>query len=73
MTQTEIMTLDRLATGTSASSRKTMSHYLIRIAKLAGYLARKGDQPPCNVVMWQGLVRLADIVLGLSIAEKNCG
>lgn len=50
-----------------------MSHYLIRIAKLAGYLARKGDQPPGNVVMWQGLVRLADIVLGLSIAEKNCG
>ena len=67
------MTLDRLATGTPASSRKTISFYLIRIAKLADYLARKGDQPPGNMVMWRGLSRLADIVLGLSIAEKNCG
>ena len=70
LTKTEITKLDRLMTGTPASSRKTVSYYLTRIARLGGYLARKGDPPPGNTDMWQGITRLADIVLGLSIARK---
>jgi hypothetical protein len=73
LTKTEIMTLDRLTTGAPASSGKTMSCYLTHIAKLGGYLARKGDPPPGNMVMWRGITRLADIVLGLSMAKEIVG
>lgn len=73
LTKTEINTLERLSTGTPTSSRKTVSYYLTRIARLGGYLARKGDPPPGNMVMWRGITRLTDIVLGLSIAEKIVG
>lgn len=48
-------------------------YYLTCVAKLGGYPARKGDPPPGNMVMWRGITRLADIVLGLSIAEKIVG
>jgi hypothetical protein len=50
-----------------------VSYYLTRIARLGGYLARTGDPPPGNMVMWRGITRLADIVLGLSIAKKFVG
>lgn len=73
LTKTEITTLERIVTDTPASSRKTVSHYLTCIAKLGGYLARKGDPRPGNMVMWRGMTRLADIVLGMSIAEKTVG
>ena len=73
LTRTEITTLERLVTGTPASSRKTVSYYLNRIAMPDSYLARKGDPPPGHMVMWRGITRLADIVLGLSIAKKIVG
>lgn len=73
LTKTEITTLERVVTGTPAPSRKTVSHYLTCIAKLGGYLARKGDPPPGNMVMWRGMTRLADIVLGMSIAKEIVG
>jgi hypothetical protein len=73
LTKTGITTLERIVTGTPAPSRKTVSHYLTRIAKLGGYLARKGDPPPGNMVMWRGMTRLANIVMGMSIAKGNCG
>jgi hypothetical protein len=46
LTKIEITTLERIVTGTPAPSRKTVSHYLTCIARLGGYLARKGDPPP---------------------------
>jgi hypothetical protein len=73
LTRTEITTLERLMPGMPASSRKTVSYYLTSIAKLGGYLARKGDPPPGNMVMWRGIIRLADIVLGMSIAKEIVG
>lgn len=73
LTQIEITTLARLVTGPLAPSRKTVSHYLTCIAKLGGYLARKGNPPPGNMVMWRGMTRLVDIVLGLSIAKEIVG
>lgn len=51
--------------------RKTLSDYLIRIAKLGGYLARTSDPPPGNIVMWRGLTRLTEIKLGF-IMRENC-
>lgn len=53
-------------------SEKKLSHYLIKIAQLGGYLARSSDPPPGNMVMWRGLTRLTDIALGFTIG-KNCG
>jgi hypothetical protein len=52
---------------------RTLSHYLTALAKLGGYLARKGDPPPGNTVMWRGLTRLTDIILGLQIANEVMG
>jgi hypothetical protein len=69
LTKTEIGLLDQLIT----DKRKTSPHgkrlgtYLIKIARLGGYLARKNDPPPGNVVMWRGLSRLTDIALGAAL------
>ena len=48
-------------------SESALSHYLIKIARLGGYLARASDPPPGNTVMWRGLSRLTDIALGAMV------
>ena len=53
--------------------RRTLSHYLIKIARLGGYLARANDPPPGNAVMWRGLSRLTDIALGAMVGVKIVG
>jgi len=50
-------------------SPKTLSSYIRKVARLGGYLARAGDPPPGNTVMWRGLSRLTDIVLGFEAAD----
>ncbi len=45
----------------------------MKIARLGGYLARSRDPPPGNIVMWRGLSRLTDIMLGLTIAGELVG
>jgi hypothetical protein len=44
-----------------------LSHYLTKIARLGGYLARATDPPPGNTAIWRGLSRLRDIEMGASI------
>jgi len=75
LTQAEIDLLDRLMKNKDQkrSRRNTLSHYLIRIARLGGYLARANDPPPGNMVMWRGLSRLTDIEFGAMIRENNVG
>ena len=75
LTETEIALLDHLVRdkSQSASRRKTLSRYLIKIARLGGYLARANDPPPGNIVMWRGLSRLTDIGLGAMIGAKIVG
>jgi hypothetical protein len=53
--------------------RKTLGTYLIKLARLGGYLARASDPPPGNMVIWRGLSRLADIQLGAAITTESCG
>ncbi len=74
-TDAEIAVLDRLSPKTSAPEfvPRMLSHYATQLAKLGGYLARKGDPPPGNTVMWRGLTRLTDIVLGMELAAETCG
>jgi Transposase DNA-binding len=50
-----------------------LSAYLIRIARLGGYLARASDPPPGNTVMWRGVARLTDIHLGFLLAKGDVG
>jgi hypothetical protein len=63
LTQREIDLLDKLVADKSEKrpAIKTISHYLIKIARLGGYLARANDGPPGNTVIWRGLSRLIDV------------
>jgi len=50
LTKAEIQLLDRLVKDKNpVSKRKTLSHYLIKIARLGGYLARAND-PPSRII-----------------------
>jgi hypothetical protein len=74
LTDFEMRLLDQLAmTDQDASHTKTLTHYLTRIARLGGYLARARDPPPGNMVMWRGLTRLTDITLGATIGARIVG
>ena len=61
------------ACGSGRARQKTLSRYLIRIARLGGYLARANDPPPGNMVMRRGLSRLTDIELGAITGAKIVG
>jgi len=73
LTATEIAVLDRVVSDKSRGPRKTLSHYLTKIARLGGYLARASDPPPGNTVMWRGLSRLTDITLGATLSQELVG
>lgn len=61
---------DRVGAG---QREKTLGAYLIKLARLGGYLARAHDPPPGNKVMWRGLTRLTDIELGAIIGAQLVG
>jgi len=48
---------------------KGLSSYITKVARLGGYLDRKSDPPPGNIVMWRGFSRLTDIELGFQMAK----
>ena len=51
------------------AEKRTVSHYLLEVAKLGGYLARMNDPPPGNMVVWRGLTRLTDLCLGFELKD----
>lgn len=71
----ELALLDRLVPDKARGSprRKPLSSYLVKLARLGGYLARANDPPPGNTMMWRGLSRLTDIKLGATLAAATCG
>ena len=75
LTELETSILDRLIPDPTAHSLPagTLSRYLIKIARLGGYLARAKDPPPGNIVMWRGLSRLNDIALGATLQINDVG
>ena len=73
LTAIEIGVLDRLVNDKPKARQKTLSRYLIKIARLGGYLARASDPPPGNTVMWRGLSRLTDIALGAMVGGEFAG
>jgi Transposase DDE domain len=42
----------------SDPAKPSLSHYIVKLARLGGYLARTHDPPPGNTVIWRGLSRL---------------
>jgi hypothetical protein len=73
LTEVEIALLDRLVKDQHSPGRKKLGHYLTKIARLGGYLARANDPPPGNMVMWRGLSRLTDIALGATVGAGIVG
>ncbi len=55
------------------STPNSLSKYLLKIAKLGGYLARSSDPPPGNAVMWRGMQRLTEIQIGVEIGMQLVG
>lgn len=53
--------------------KNSLSKYMLKIAKLGGYLARSSDPPPGNAVIWRGLQRLTEIQIGVEIGMKLVG
>ena len=72
-TPSEVVVLDRIAGGPPEAADRTVSRYLVEVAKLGGYLARPNDPPPGNMVVWRGLTRLADILLGFELDSQVVG
>jgi hypothetical protein len=65
LTKIEMQLLDHLVPDKrEPPDRGTISRYVIKIARLGGYLARANDRAPGNIVIWRGLSRLSDIELG---------
>jgi hypothetical protein len=68
--ETERQLLDNLVPDLRTDhTRRSLSTYIVKVARLGGYLARTSDPPPGNIVMWRGLSRLTDIVLGFEAAK----
>jgi hypothetical protein len=75
LTKTEMALLDKLI-DTSEGGSPGQPHaggYLIKIARLGGYLARASDPPPGNMVVWRGVSRLTDIHLGFLLGKGDVG
>lgn len=76
LTFAEITALNRIDASRTRPrlQRPTLAAYLLQIAMLGGYLARKHDPPPGNMVVWRGMTRLHDIAFGISIgSSRRCG
>jgi len=69
-TEQEIRALKALVTvrwKNKVPEPETLHDCVILVARLGGYLARKNDRPPGNEVIWKGMRRLDDTVLGMSM------
>lgn len=74
LTKTEMQLLDHLIPDKrEPPDRDAISRYVVKIARLGGYLARANDPAPGNIVMWRGLSRLSDIELGAISAPQFVG
>jgi len=73
-TELELDLLDQLfPEKTKAKAAPALGSYLVRIARLGGYLARAGDPVPGNIVIWRGLARFTDLTLGYALGSRIVG
>jgi hypothetical protein len=69
----ELALLDHAVRDKTPPKQRNLVHYLNKIARLGGYLARAHDPPPGNMVMWRGMTRLTDIRFGAIIGAQLVG
>ena len=62
----EIALVAKVTKGAKAK-RYTVKWFVESVAKLGGYLGRRGDGPPGWMSLWRGYQRLADILLGYEL------
>lgn len=72
-TPDEVRLLDRLGKDANSADKPMLTAYVNKVARLGGYLARASDGPPGNLVMWRGLARLTDLVLGFQLGAQLVG
>jgi hypothetical protein len=73
-TKPEIEILDRLAPWRGRPATPNgLAARVTQLARLGGFLARNRDGPPGNLVIWRGLVRLTDILLGYAAGAESVG
>jgi hypothetical protein len=51
----------------------SIADYIIKLARLGGYLGCAHDPPPGNTVIWRGLSRLTEIELSIMIGVQFVG
>jgi hypothetical protein len=62
---TEMKILKSLIPSRNKKSKLYLHDYIIKTAQLGGYLNRNNDGPPGNSVIWKGLTKLGDILIGI--------
>lgn len=73
-TDDERRLLDHVVKDPPSETRSlTLQYYLRKVAKLGGYLARRNDAPPGNIVIWRGLRKLHDLHAGFLAARQIVG
>jgi hypothetical protein len=70
-TRAEIACLDALQRGPNIAGGASLQSYMVKLARLGGYLARGSDPPPGATVIWRGFARLADITEGFALASTR--
>lgn len=68
-TEAELEFLDHASANTEPTGTHNLDFYMIRVARLGGYLARRHDAPPGATVMWRGFSRLTDLVAGFAAGK----
>ena len=68
-TAVEMQLLEHLVPAKDGATKKIVGRFLTLLARLGGYLNRKRDAPPGNMVLWRGMARLTDIHLGYSLGR----
>jgi hypothetical protein len=52
-------------------NKPTLGEFIIQVAALGGFLARRADGFPGPQAIWQGLTRVRDFTLAWQIFRKN--
>lgn len=70
LTRGELEVLCRL-TGVASDAPPTLRDAVRGVARLGGFLGRKGDGEPGVKTLWRGLRRLNDMVAGYSLERTH--
>ncbi len=70
-TDLEIEFLDASRSDAGQGVARNLDFYMMRVARLGGYLARRHDAPPGATVLWRGFSRLADLAEGFATGKTE--